>query len=99
LWLPSCGGAKYLEYKLGWQRARQSLAVFLQEIEQKSNARFFFLAEWLEPISFQKSYEGTLGETLEQVFLGSGLSYVVMHPDEVVILKDPHRQFFEKSDR
>ncbi len=53
-----------------------------------------------ESMSFkEESYPKgkTLGEALDQIFLGSGLSYVIMHRDEVVILKDPYPEMDEKK--
>jgi hypothetical protein len=92
------GAQGILEYKLDGSERGKPVAVFLEEIERKSNARFFFLSEWLESMSFRQSYEGkTLGEALDHIFQGTGLSYVSMHADEVVIIKDPTQAILRKQ--
>lgn len=74
------------------------LPVFLEEIEQKNAARFFFLPEWIAPISFQQNFKGkTLEETLNELFLGTDLTYFTMDSNEVVIVKDPSLAILRKK--
>ncbi len=87
-----------IEYRLDGTEQRKSLLAFLEEIEKKNNVRFFFLPEWIDSISFQQSYLGkSLKEALDDLFLGTGLSFFAMHPQEVVIVKDPTQAIFRKQ--
>src|SRR5579859_2216820 len=87
-----------LEHKLDGTERGKPLSVVLAEIEKKGNARFFFLPEWIETISFQESYEGmTLRAALDKLLPGTGLSYIVMHEQEVVIVKDPTQAIYRKQ--
>jgi hypothetical protein len=87
-----------LEFKLDGTEQGKSLSVILGEIEKKNTARFYFLPEWIEPISFQQSYEGqTLGEALDDLFQGSDLNYLSLYPHAVVIIKDPTQPLLRKK--
>ncbi|NOT76005.1 MAG: TonB-dependent receptor [Cyclobacteriaceae bacterium] len=87
-----------LELKLDGTEQGKSLATVLSEIEKKSNARFYFLSEWIQPITFQESFAGeTLGAALESLFLGTDLSYVSMYPHAVILVKDPTQALLRKS--
>ena len=79
-----------LEMKLDGSEQGKSLTVLLESMEKKYGARFYFRAEWLDPISCRKCYAGqTLEEVLDNLFHGTELSYFVMYPNAVVIVKDP----------
>jgi len=87
-----------LDFKLDGTEQGKSLAAVLEGIEKNNNARFYFLPEWIEPISFQQSYQGqTLGEVLNNLFLGTELNYVTMYPHAVIIIKDPTQALFRKN--
>ena len=87
-----------LEFKLDGTELGKSLSSFLTEIEKKNEARFYFLQEWIEPISFQQSYAGqTLREALDDLFRGTDLSYFTMHPLEVIIIKDAKQSLLRKK--
>jgi hypothetical protein len=87
-----------LELKLDGTEQGKSLFTLLEEIEKNNVARFYFRPEWIAPISFQQSYEGqTLGAALDDLFLGTGLAYLTMHPREVVIIMDPTQSLLRKN--
>jgi len=87
-----------LDFKLDGTEQGKSLATVFTEIEKNNNARFYFLPEWIEPISFQQSYQGQiLGEVLNNLFLGTELNYVTMYPHAVIIIKDPTQALFRKN--
>jgi hypothetical protein len=87
-----------LEFKLDGSERGKSLPSFFEEIEKKSAARFFFLPEWIDSITLQENYQGkTLQEALDNVFVGTGLSYVTMGPHDMVIIKDPTLAILRKK--
>ena len=78
-----------LKFKLNGTEQGKSLLTVLSEIEKNSTARFYFIPEWINAITFQKSYEGqTLEEAFDDIFKDSDLSYLAMYPHAVIILKD-----------
>lgn len=79
-----------LQLKLdGSEQGKSALSV-LEKIGEDNNVRFYFISEWLEPLSFQQSYKSqTLAQALDNLFLGTDLSYLSMYPSAVVIIKDP----------
>jgi hypothetical protein len=83
-------GQNVLDFKLDGSERGKTLPQLISKIESESDARFFFLPEWIDSLVIQKSYEGkTLQNALSDVFLGTGLSYVMMGLNEVVFIKDP----------
>jgi len=92
------GAQGILELRLDGSEQGKSLPAFFAEMENKKNARFFFLPEWVESISFKENYKGkTLGEALDDLFLGTGISYLIMNPQEVILVKDPTQLLLRKS--
>ncbi len=68
----------------------KSLTPFLIDIEKKTGVRFYFLPEWIDNISFTEgNVGGSLSAALDELFLGTDLSYVVINENTVVIVKDP----------
>jgi hypothetical protein len=87
-----------LELKLDGTEQGKSLSAFLADIEKKNSARFYFLPEWIESISFQERYEGqTLGEALDNLFQGTDLTYLMLYPQAIVIIKDPTQPLLRKN--
>src|SRR5690242_15373492 len=79
-----------LDARLDSITSSKPLAVLLKELSQKSNARFFFRPEWIQDLAFEPGQSGkTVGETFDNLFHGSDLSYFTMDPFSIVIVKDP----------
>jgi hypothetical protein len=79
-----------LDTRLDGTEKGKSLASYLQEAEKSSGVRFYFLNEWINKISFNENQKGTtLREALNELFLGSELSYTVINANTIVIVKDP----------
>lgn len=93
IFLCSCSMASaqsILDLQMDGREEGKPVGDFLLELGQAREARFYFLPEWLQPLSFKESYKGfTLDEALEKVFLGTDLSYFAMYPKTIVIVKDP----------
>ena len=86
----SCGAQDALEYKLDGSENGKSLSTVLFELEKKYPIHFYFLSEWTDPISFDRSFEGqTIGEALTELFRSSDLSFVAMYSHAIVLVKDP----------
>lgn len=86
-----------LDTRLDGTEKGKSLASYLQEAEKSSGVRFYFLNEWIDRISFNENQTGvTLREALNELFLGSELSYTVINANTIVIVKDP-TQAFERN--
>lgn len=87
-----------LNVKLDGTEQGKSLSAVFDEIRKKTTARFYFLPEWIAPISFKKSYQGqTLGEALDNLFLDTDLSYITMYSHAVIIVKDSRQALLRKS--
>jgi hypothetical protein len=87
-----------LQIKLDGTEQGKTLTAVLGEIEKKNGARFYFLSEWIDQISFQESYKGeTLSEALNDLFSGTELRYFSMYPHAVVIIKDPTQPLLRQN--
>ncbi|CAN5382142.1 carboxypeptidase-like regulatory domain-containing protein [soil metagenome] len=87
-----------LDIKLDGTEQGRSLSTVLEEIEKKNTARFYFINEWIEPISFHQSYQGqTLSAAMENLFIGTDLSFISLYPHAVVIVKDPTQAILRKK--
>ena len=87
-----------LDFKLDGTEKGQSLSTVFTSIQKKTAARFYFLPEWIESISFQDSDEpNTLGDALDKLFTGTSLSFFTMYPNTLVIIKDPKQAFLRKN--
>lgn len=79
-----------LDKKLDGTERGKSLTTLISELEEQDSVRFYFIPEWISPITITRSYEGwTLGEALENLFQGTELDFFVMYPRAMVIIKDP----------
>lgn len=79
-----------LDTRLDGTERGKSLTSYLKEVEKSSGVRFYFIPEWVDKISFTEGYSGlTLREALNELFLGSELSYAVINANTIVIVKDP----------
>lgn len=87
-----------LDYKLDGSENGKSLVSFLDELERKNIAQFYFHAEWIESISFQKSYKNqTLKEALDDLFAGSDLNYLPMYPSVVIIMRGKNELVYKDA--
>jgi hypothetical protein len=87
-----------LQLKLDGSELGKPATSVLEEIGNKYRARFYFVNEWIEPLQFEKSYEGqTLAQVLDDLFLGTDLSYLSMYPNVVIIVKDPTQAVLRKK--
>jgi hypothetical protein len=87
-----------LDAPLNGSEQGKSLTTVLTEIEKQTNARFYFLPEWVDKYVFNESHRNqTLGEALDGFFIGSDLYYVVMYSHIVVIVKDPTQALLRKE--
>lgn len=90
-------GQDILQHQLDGTEQGKSLAVFFEELEKSSKVRVYFITEWIEPISFQRSYAGmTLEDALSDLMNGTDLSFIAMYPDALVIIKDPTQALLRK---
>lgn len=68
----------------------KNLTYYFLEVEKSSGVRFYFLPEWTDKIYFGETEKGsTLREALNELFLGTELSYTIINANTVVLLKDP----------
>jgi len=91
-------GQQILDHKLDGSEQGKSLSMVLQELEKTQSARFYFLPEWTDTYVFTMQHRNqTLGEALDNFFMGSDLYYVVMYPNVVVIVKDPTQALVRRN--
>ncbi len=87
-------------YRLKSNDTEKSLATVFQQIERKTQARFFYLNDWIQSISVPSFYENqTLAETLISLFQGTELKFIVMDPYTIVLIKDPTNILLHKEAR
>lgn len=86
----SVSAQNILEHKLDGSESGKPLSIILEKLSAEHAATFYYLPEWIEPISIQQSYDGqTLGDVLTDMFIGTDLSFFSMYPNVIVIIKDP----------
>lgn len=79
-----------LSTKLDGTEKGKSVLAFVQVLEQKPNVNFYYHPSWIENIFFTESHQGqTLGEALDQLFMGTDLTYIRMYENSIVFVKDP----------
>jgi hypothetical protein len=93
LFLFSFSGLKaqsIIDYQLKGNESGKSLETVFQEIQNETNARFFYLPEWIMDFNFDRNFEGkTLKDALDYIFEGTNLSYKNVYNHAIVIVKDP----------
>lgn len=68
----------------------KSLLQVFNEIEKKHKVRFYYIPEWIDSISLDKTFnDKILGEALDELLLGTDLSVVELNPFAIVLVKDP----------
>lgn len=81
-----------LNHQLDGSEQGKSLAEYLRSIEKNSNSKFYFIDQWLEPLHFEKEYQGiTLEEALKKILQGTDISFTTFYNYAVVFAKDPNR--------
>jgi hypothetical protein len=94
----SLKGQNALSLKLDGKETGKSLSAVIENLEVTNNVRFYFVSQWIESILFQRSYAGeTLESALNDLFLGTELSFFEMYPGSVVILNDPTQATLRNS--
>lgn len=80
-----------------------SLSDALQNISKASKSKFYYIEEWVSDFKIVEDHVGERwGTVMETLFSETGLSYIEMYPNLVVIIKDPTQQverqkFIEKA--
>lgn len=86
----SVSAQNILDYKLDGSELDKPLSAILEKIGTENGATFYYLPEWIRPISFQQSFEGqTLENALNNILRGTDLSFFNMYPNVIVFIKDP----------
>ena len=68
----------------------QPLLEYLSDIEKISKVRFYYLEEWLEPLTIHKELEGfPINEVLSTLLEESDIRYVILYNYAVIFFKDP----------
>ncbi len=81
-----------LDIRLDGTEEGKSLTEVLSKLEKKYPVRFFYLPEWFDQLTLQKSYSGkTLANALDDVFSGTDISYTILYNYAIVFSKDPAR--------
>jgi hypothetical protein len=89
-------------YRLESSDTEKPLGAVFEQIERKTQVRFFFLNEWIQSIVVPSYFQNqTLAEALTSLFQGTELKYILMDDYTIVIVKDPanlllHKEALEK---
>jgi hypothetical protein len=87
-------------YRLESSDTEKPLAVVLEQIERKTQARFFFLNDWIQSIFVPSHYQNqTIAEALTSLFQGTELKYILMDHYTIVVVKDPANLLLHKEAR
>lgn len=79
-----------LDSKLKGGEQGKTLISIMEELERTNPVRFYFLTTWLDGIIFDQDYKGQpLRSALDNLFLGTDLSYLEMDNHAVVVIRDP----------
>lgn len=79
-----------LDSKLKGGEQGKTLISIMEELERTNPVRFYFLTTWLDGIVFDQDYKGQpLRNALDNLFLGTDLSYVEIDHHAIVIVRDP----------
>jgi hypothetical protein len=66
---------------------------FISGMERRTNLKFFYREEWLEPFAFTRDYtSGTLDEALTEVLQDSDIRFIFLYDYAIVFYKDPQRE-------
>lgn len=70
----------------------------LNQLGTKKATRIYFLDEWLNKITIDQSHlERTLQDVLDELFLGTDLSYVEINENTLVIVQDPRQTLARRA--
>jgi hypothetical protein len=88
-----------LALRLDGSEQGKSLSEVLAEIENKNNAKFFFLPEWISSciLCTKVTKDKPWSKHLENLFLGTDLNFFAMYPGTVVIVKDAKQSIQRKE--
>ncbi len=68
------------------------LIEFIEDLEEKTPLRFFFMEEWIKPYVVPKELNKlSLNAILSRTLEGSEISFVLLHDYAVILFKDPER--------
>ncbi len=84
-------------YRMQSTDVGKPLSTVLEQISNKTSARFYYLTEWIQSITITNNFEDqTLSETLTSLFQGTELKFLVMDAFTIVLVKDPTNVLLHK---
>jgi hypothetical protein len=90
----SCIAQTILEKRLDGKEQGKALVTFINELEKNEKVRFYFIEDWISAIQIENSYsDQTLASMLDELFLGTPLSYIMMNQNSIVFVKDARQDF------
>jgi hypothetical protein len=76
----------------------KSLLQVLQDVAQKKSVKIYFINEWIDRIAIDSSLVGhPLRNGLDELFLGTDLSYIEINPNTIVIVRDPQQALARRN--
>ncbi len=79
-----------LDLKVNAGDKGKDLTTYLSEVGKAHTVRFYLIPDWTNKIYVNENVVGLrLGEALQELFLGTELSYVEVNANTIVLLKDP----------
>lgn len=86
----SLSAQSVLDLKFKGAERGAPLISILEQIEKNNPVRFYFLSTWLEGMVLDQDYkEQPLRNALDNLFLGTDLSFLEMDTHAVIIVRDP----------
>lgn len=86
----SLSAQSILDSKLKGGEQGKTLISVIEDIERTNPVRFYFLQSWLDGIIFDQDYKGQpLRSALNNLFLGTDLSYLEIDNHSIVFVRDP----------
>jgi hypothetical protein len=86
----SLSAQSILDSKLKGGEQGKPLISIIEDLERTNSVRFYFLQAWLDGIVLDQDYRGQpLRSALDNLFLGTDLSYLEIDNHAIVIVRDP----------
>jgi hypothetical protein len=86
----SLSAQSILDSKLKGGEQGRSLLSIIEDLERTNRVRFYFLQAWLDGVVLDQDYKGQpLRSALDNLFLGTDLSYLEIDSYAIVIVRDP----------
>ncbi len=91
-------GQSLLDETVSSEYSDKPLSYALNELSKKRSVKVYFIEDWISNIKVSQEFVGLpVRDVLNELFLGTELSYIELNPNTIVLVLDPRQDLARKT--